>query len=232
MARAIRDPALRARLTPSYVPGCKRILISDDWYPALARPNVELIADEAAGLTEDALVLASGRRLEVDAVVYGTGFRVHDHLAGLEVRGRDGASLGALWRERAEAYLGTAVAGFPNLFVVSGPNTGLGHSSVVLMFEAQARWIRDAVRLLRERGLATIEVRPEVQAAYAAWLDRRLRGTVWSTGCKSWYLDPRGRNTALWPGSATSFRARLARLRPEDFHLLPAAAPAVHAGAA
>jgi cation diffusion facilitator CzcD-associated flavoprotein CzcO len=232
MARAIRDPALRARLTPSYVPGCKRILLSDDWYPALAEPNVEVIADEAAGLTEDALVLASGRRLEVDAVVYGTGFRVHDHLAGLEVLGRGGASLGALWREKASAYLGTVVAGFPNLFVMSGPNTGLGHSSVVLMFEAQARWIRDAVRLLLERGLATIDVRPEVQATYDAWLGRRLRGTVWSTGCRSWYLDPRGRNTALWPGSATSFRARLVRFRPEDFHLLPAPAPAVRAGAA
>ncbi len=222
LARSIPDPVLRERLTPRYTPGCKRILLSDDYYPALAQPNVELVAEPVAGVDERGLALEGGRRLEVDAIVYGTGFRVHDHLGGMAVVGRGGARLAARWAEGAEAYLGTAVAGFPNLFLMTGPNTGLGHNSMIVMIEGQARYAVRAIRLLRERRLASVEVRPEAQAAYNAWLRRRLPRSVWSSGCRSWYHDERGRNTTLWPGSAAGFRARTALLRSGDFDLRPA----------
>jgi cation diffusion facilitator CzcD-associated flavoprotein CzcO len=225
MARTIRDPRLRRLLTPGYTPGCKRILLSDDYYPAIAQPNVEVIAQEIAGAGERSVELASGRALDVDAIIYGTGFRVHDYLGGLPVTGRGGARLAAVWRGGAEAYLGTVVAGFPNLFLMTGPNTGLGHNSMVVMIEGQARYVAQAIRLLRQRRLAAMEVRPEVQSAYNAWLKRKIAPAVWSSGCRSWYLDDRGRNTTLWPSFATSFRTRTARLRAEDFQLRRRVAP-------
>jgi cation diffusion facilitator CzcD-associated flavoprotein CzcO len=221
IARSIHDPALRRLLTPRYTPGCKRILLSDDYYPALARPNVEVIGSELVGVSEHAITLADGRALEVDAIIYGTGFAVHDPLGGMAITGRDGASLASAWEDGAEAYLGTTVAGFPNLFVMTGPNTGLGHNSMIVMIEGQARYVRAAICALRDRGLASLEPRRDVQAGYNAWLARRHRRTVWSSGCTSWYLDARGKNTTLWPGFATAFRARMARLRLRDFELRP-----------
>jgi cation diffusion facilitator CzcD-associated flavoprotein CzcO len=219
IARSIRDPALRRLLTPRYRPGCKRILLSNDYYPALAQPNVEVIGEDIVEVSERAISLSGGRVLEIDAILYGTGFAVHDYLGGMTITGRDGASLASRWADGAEAYLGTTVAGFPNLFVMTGPNTGLGHNSMIVMIEGQARYVREAICLLRDRGLASLEPRRDVQAAYNAWLARRHARTVWSSGCASWYLDARGKNTTLWPGFATAFRARTARLRPGDFEL-------------
>jgi cation diffusion facilitator CzcD-associated flavoprotein CzcO len=222
LAKSIRDPALRERLTPRYRAGCKRILLSDDYYPALAQPNVEVVAERVVEVGERTIRLESGRTLEVDAIVYGTGFRVHDYLGDLRVVGRDGVDLGARWKaDRAEAYLGTMVAGFPNLFMMTGPNTGLGHSSMIVMIEAQARWTARAVRLLRDRDVGAVEVRPEAQAAYNAPLRREADHAVWASGCRSWYLDPRGRNTTLWPGFTATFRARTARLRLPELLLRP-----------
>ncbi len=225
--RSIRDPALRDLLAPRFRAGCKRLLLSNEYYPALAQPNVEVTGEPIEEVTAGGIVLAGGRTIDVDAIIYGTGFDVHDYLAGIDVIGPDGANLGARWKaEGAEAYLGTAVAGFPNLFTMTGPNTGLGHTSLVVMIEAQARYIREAVRVLRDRGgAASIAPRPEAQAAYNAWLRERTASAVWSSGCRSWYLDARGRNTTLWPGSTVGFRARTGRLRAEDHVVLPAAAP-------
>jgi cation diffusion facilitator CzcD-associated flavoprotein CzcO len=220
MERSVADPALRALLTPSYRAGCKRILLSDDYYPALVQPNVEVVAEAVREADERGLVLESGRVLELDAIVYATGFAVHDHLGGLAVTGRDGATLRAAWREGgARAYLGTMVSGFPNLFLMTGPNTGLGHNSMVVMIEGQARWVSRAVRLLRDRALASVEPTPEAERAYADRVRRRNAGAVWSTGCRSWYLDEQGRNTTLWPGTAAAFRLRTARLRLRDLRL-------------
>lgn len=219
--RSIRDPELRRLLTPRYQPGCKRILLSNDYYPALAQPNVEVIGDELVEVSEQAITLAGGRSLEIDAILYGTGFTVQDYLGGMTITGRDGAGLASRWEDGAEAYLGTTVAGFPNLFVMTGPNTGLGHNSMIVMIEGQARYVREAICLLRDRGLASLEPRRDVQTAYNAWLARRHARTVWSSGCTSWYLDARGKNTTLWPGFATAFRARMARLRLDDFELRP-----------
>jgi cation diffusion facilitator CzcD-associated flavoprotein CzcO len=215
--RSIRDPALRDLLTPRYTPGCKRILLSNDYYPALAQPNVEVLGDEVAEVGERSVTLASGRTLEVDAILYGTGFAVHDYLGGMTVTGRDGVRLGDRWKQGAEAYLGTTIAGYPNLFTLTGPNTGLGHNSMVVMIEGQARYVRQALRLLHANPGAAIECRRERQDAFNAWLARRTATTVWASGCRSWYLDERGRNTVLWPGLATAFRARTLRLRLADY---------------
>lgn len=229
IARSIRDPALRRLLTPRYQPGCKRILLSSDYYPALAQPNVEVIGDEIVEVSEHTIELAGKRAgtragtrvLEIDAILYGTGFTVHDYLGGMTITGPGGASLASRWADGAEAYLGTTIAGFPNLFVMTGPNTGLGHNSMLVMIEGQARYVREAICLLRDRGLASLEPRQGAQTAYNAWLARRHARTVWSSGCASWYLDARGKNTTLWPGFATAFRARTARLRLDDFELRP-----------
>lgn len=217
IAKSIRDPELRRLLTPTYRPGCKRILLSNDYYPALAQPNVEVIGEAVREVGPHGITLVDGRSIELDAIVYGTGFTVHDYLGGIRVAGRGGRSLNDEWAHGAEAYLGTTVAGFPNLFTIVGPNTGLGHNSMIVMIEGQARYARRAIERIRDRALAAIEVRPEVQTAYNAWIQRRNARTIWASGCKSWYLDERGRNTTLWPGFASAFRVKTASLRTSDF---------------
>jgi cation diffusion facilitator CzcD-associated flavoprotein CzcO len=209
IARGIADPELRARVTPTHTPGCKRVLLSNDYYPALARANVEVCTDAISEVTDDAIVLADGRRIDVDALVFGTGFRVHDYLGGMKVHGRGGRALQDTWRDGAEAYLGTTVAGFPNLFLMTGPNTGLGHNSMIVMIEGQATFAAKAIE----------EARADVQARYVEWLRGRSAKTVWKSGCMSWYLDRAGRNTTVWPGLASAYRARVSRLREQDFTL-------------
>jgi cation diffusion facilitator CzcD-associated flavoprotein CzcO len=223
MERSVRDPALRAKLSPSYRAGCKRILLSDDYYPAIARPNVEVVTERVREVGPGGLVLSDGRTIDIDALVLATGFEVHEYLGGLAVTGRGGATLRQRWGEGARAWLGMLVPEFPNLFLLNGPNTGLGHNSMIVMIEGQARWAARAIRLLRERGLGSVEVRPEAEAAHHRWIARRAGRAVWATGCRSWYLDAQGRNTTLWPASATAFRARTARLRTSDLLLRPPA---------
>jgi len=206
--RQVRDPELRARLTPSYSLGCKRILPSNEWYPALQEPNVELVTDPIAEIRPRSIVTAAGAEHEIDTIVLGTGFRVTTHPAFDLIHGRDGLSLGEVWRrDGMAAYKGTTVAGFPNLFVMTGPNTGLGHSSMVFMMESQFAYVLDALRTIDARGAAAVEPLPEAQAVYNAKLQAKLSGTVWNTGgCASWYLDARGCNTTLWPGFTWQFR--------------------------
>lgn len=219
LERAISSEELRQRLTPSYTIGCKRMLLSDDYYPALASPNVEVVSERVARGTERGLALDSGRELELDAIVYATGFAVQDPFQQLEVRA-GGQNLGDVWRQNgAQAYLGTTVAGFPNLFLLLGPNTGLGHTSILIMIEGQARYIAQAVELLSQDGVRSIELRRDVQTAFSAWLKDRHASTVWSSGCSSWYLSSAGENTVIWPGLATAFRRRTARLRREDYEI-------------
>jgi hypothetical protein len=161
----------------------------------------------------------------VDAIVLGTGFRIHDHPMYERVRGREGGTLAEAWAGSPQAYLGTTVTGFPNLFFLVGPNTGLGHNSIVFMIESQLEYVFGALHAMRERDAATLEVRPEVQAGYNAELQRRSQGTVWTEGgCASWYLDRNGRNATLWPGFSWSFRQATRRFDPESYVLGPAAA--------
>jgi cation diffusion facilitator CzcD-associated flavoprotein CzcO len=206
----IKDPELRDKLTPVYRLGCKRILPTDEWYPALAQPNVEVVT---AGITEirpHSVVAADGSEREVDTIIFGTGFHVTDVPIADRISGRDGRTLAEVWQGSMQAYKGTTVAGYPNLFFLVGPNTGLGHTSIVFMIESQIGYVLGALRTMRRRGALTVEVREDAQAAYNAELDRMTEGTVWVTGgCKSYYIDRNGHNSALWPTYTWPFRRRL-----------------------
>jgi cation diffusion facilitator CzcD-associated flavoprotein CzcO len=221
LAASVPEGALRAKLTPDYRLGCKRVLLSDDYYRALRRPNVELVTEPVAEVRARSVVTADGRERPVDALVLATGFRAAEAGPPFAVRGRSGSDLGRAWARGPEAYLGAAVAGFPNLFFLVGPNTGLGHSSMVLMIEAQARYVLSCIEMMRAKGLKFVDVRPEVQARYNRALQRRLAGTVWASGCASWYRTSEGKITTLWPGYVWQFRRRTRRFDPADYELAP-----------
>jgi cation diffusion facilitator CzcD-associated flavoprotein CzcO len=216
--RQVADPELRRALTPGYTLGCKRVLLSDDYYPAFSRANVELVTSGISEVREDRIVTSDGVERPVDVIVFGTGFHVTDAMANVTVVGRDGLRIQDAWRDGMEAYLGTTVAGFPNLFLVLGPNTGLGHNSMVFMIEAQTRYVLQCLRMLRESGRAELEVRPPVQSAFNRRIQERLRRAVWSVGgCASWYLDASGTNRTLWPGSSFRYWLRTRRARTADY---------------
>lgn len=214
--KQVADPLLRAKLLPPDHIGCRRILQSDDWYPALQRDNVEVVTSPVTRVLPHGVETADGAVHPADALVLGTGFTATDLLAPMEISAR-GRTLAQAWARGAEAYRGTLVAGFPNLFVLYGPNTNLGHSSIVLMLESQFRFVREVLRLLPVRG--SVEVRPEAQERDNAWLQAKLKGTVFATGCRSWYLTPDGRNTQNWPGSTLRFRLRTRRPRTQDLEV-------------
>lgn len=211
----VADPGLRERLRPGYAPGCKRILASDDWYEALQRPDVA-VADGIVAVEGDEVVAADGTRAAVDAIVLATGYRATELLTPMAVVGRDGALLDDVWREGATAHLGITVHGFPNMFLLYGPNTNLAHSSIILMLESQMAYVRDAVGRLAAGEADSLEVRVDVQARFDREVRRRLRRLVWGTGCNSWYLGDRGRNTLNWPGTTAEYRWRTRRLRREQ----------------
>jgi cation diffusion facilitator CzcD-associated flavoprotein CzcO len=212
----VSDPDLRARLGPDYRFGCKRVLLSSDYYPALTRPNVEVVTSSIKGVRPSGIVTADGTEHKADTIVFGTGFQATEPAVAKLVTGRDGRALSEVWSRGMAAHQGAMVAGFPNLFLVVGPGTGLGHSSMTVVIEAQARYAVDAVRQMRDHDIADVEVLPETQDTYNAWLDDRMRRTVWATGgCTSWYMDNRnGRVTALWPGSLSRFRRLNRRFTP------------------
>jgi cation diffusion facilitator CzcD-associated flavoprotein CzcO len=210
MRKQVKDPALREKLTPDYRIGCKRILPTDEWYPALAQPNVEVVTEGITEIRPHSVVAADGTEREVDTIIFGTGFHVTDVPIADRIEGRDGRTLAETWEGSMRAYKGTTVAGYPNLFFLVGPNTGLGHTSIVFMIESQIAYVLDALRTMRRRGAETLEVREEAQAAYNAELDRMTKGTVWVTGgCTSYYIDRNGHNSALWPTYTWPFRRRL-----------------------
>jgi cation diffusion facilitator CzcD-associated flavoprotein CzcO len=196
----VADPQLRARLQPDFPIGCKRVLISDDYYPALARPNVEVVTAPIARVEPDSVVTADGERRRVDTIIFGTGFESQQLLAPLEIVGRGGQRLADAWRSGPEAYLGMTVAGFPNLFVLYGPNTNLGHNSIVFMIECQVRYALRCVEELAARDRAWLDVRREVVVAYAREVEERMRDSVWEAGCTSWYKNEAGKVTNNWPG--------------------------------
>jgi cation diffusion facilitator CzcD-associated flavoprotein CzcO len=219
LASQVADPDLRAKLTPHYTMGCKRILLSDDFYPAVSQENVEVVTGSIREVCAHSIVTEDGAEREVDTIILATGFHVTDMPAAGYVHGRDGRSLAEAWREDPQAYLGAAVASFPNLFLLIGPNTGLGHTSMVFMIEAQVTYILDCLRLMQRRHARTVEVRPEVQKTFNDRLQQRMRGTVWTSGCSSWYLDAGGRNSALWPGFTWEYWLRTRRFDPADYVL-------------
>lgn len=221
------DPALRAKLTPEYVFGCKRVLLSDDYWASLTADHVTVVTDPIDHVTTDAVVTAGGSRHEVDTLIFGTGFEVTRPPVMHQVTGRGGVPLAHAWQPTMRAYLGTGVPGFPNLFILLGPNTGLGHTSVVLMVEAQLRQVVKALRHLRRSGAAAIEPTGGAQRRFQERVDRAMAGTVWTSGCASWYQDATGRVSTIWPGYVTGFRLRAARFRRGDYTLTPPASTPV-----
>lgn len=201
----VRDEALRAALAPPYAIGCKRVLLSDDFYPALCAPHVKLVTAPVAAITPAGVRTADGAEHAVDVLVYATGFDVVGSVAALDVRGAGGADLRSRLKAGAASYLGLAFADFPNFFMCVGPNTGLGHNSIIAMIECQARFIRACVaRAVAAGPRASLAPRARAQEAWADATQARLRGTVWA-GCNSWYNNQGGKNITMWPGTVTQY---------------------------
>jgi len=217
----VPDPELREKLTPHYTMGCKRILLSDDFYPALTRSNVEVITDRIREVRANSIVTEDGQEHEIDTIICGTGFHVTNAHLPQYIHGRDGRSLADHWHAGSSAYFGTTISGFPNLFLLIGPNTGLGHNSMIFMIESQITYILDCLRTMNRRNLQSIDILPEFQEAFNTEMQQRMRGTVWTSGCKSWYLDTHGHNTTLWPGFTFEFRRRLRHFDPKHYNLIP-----------
>jgi len=216
IANQIPDPQLRAKVTPSYRMGCKRVLLANDYYPALAKPHVDLVTAPVTGITAAGVTTADGAEHRADVIVYGTGFHVTDAFDHADITGAHGRSIAKAWRDGAEAYLGLAVAGFPNLFVLLGPNSGLGHNSMIFMIESQVHYVLKCLDLIDEKGPLTVT--ETAQRKFNADLQRRLAGSVWTAGgCVSWYLDKAGVNRALWPGSTVGYWRRTRRPAASDF---------------
>jgi cation diffusion facilitator CzcD-associated flavoprotein CzcO len=217
----VPDADLRAKLTPDYKPGCKRLLPSNDYYPALSKPNVDVVTEKIIEVRPNAVVTADGVEHEVDTIIFGTGFRVTDNPVMERVRGADGLSLTEQWAEGGmQAYLGTTVDRFPNFFMIAGPNTGIGHTSLVVMLEAQLSYIVDAIETAEAAGAGAVEVRKNVLERFNADLQRKAEKTVWNAGgCASWYLDEHGRNTVLWPDYTFRFVRKTRRFDARSYEL-------------
>jgi cation diffusion facilitator CzcD-associated flavoprotein CzcO len=227
MEKAIADPELRAKLTPDYILGCKRVLLSNTFYRALARPNVDVVAAGLAKVEGSTLVAQDGTSHEVDAVVLATGFRAIDMPIAKHVHGVGGVSLAEAWGSDMRALRGTTIPGFPNLCLVIGPNTGLGHNSLVHVIESQLSYIMDYLATLETTGAAALDAREAAADRWAAGIEHRMRSTVWTTGgCVSWYLNEDGRNPTLWPGGTMSFRRATRRLDLAEYHLVTPRVPA------
>ncbi len=216
LTEAVDDPELRRALVPDYPMGCKRILISNDYYPALTKPHVDLITDPIRSITPGG-VRTARREYEVDVIVYATGFRTSDFLSPMKIVGRDGLELNEAWRDGAEAHLGITVSGFPNLFLLYGPYTNLGHNSIIYMLESQFRYVLGCVEAMRRHGLDWIDVRPDVQDAFTREMRERMRSTVWETGCQSWYMTEDGKVVNNWPGFTFAYRRATRRPDPRHF---------------
>jgi cation diffusion facilitator CzcD-associated flavoprotein CzcO len=221
IAKGIEDPALRKKVTPGYTMGCKRVLISNDYYPALNRPNVDVVTDGVKEVKAHSIVDRAGVEHEVDAIVYGTGFKVTDALEYLDITGVDGRNLAKEWAaEGMRTHKGITVSGYPNLFFLLGPNTALGHNSVVFMIEAQSRYVVDAIELAGSRDAAALDVRPGVQEKFQQDIQDKLVKGVWTQGgCKSWYLDAKGVNRTIWPGFTWRYWLETRKVDPADFEL-------------
>ena len=219
IAKGIKDPALREKVTPYFALGCKRVLRANDYYPALAADNTELVTDRIAKVTGSAIVTEDGVERETDVLVVATGFWTTELPITEIISGRTGRTLAERWRASGmAAYKGTTVPEFPNLFMIVGPNTGQGHTSVIFTIESQVAYVRDAIRTMRRERLTALEPTEEVTASWNRSLQKRMARTVWTTGgCNSWYLDSHGRNTTLWPRTTADFRRRLASFDVEAY---------------
>ncbi|MEM8861634.1 MAG: NAD(P)/FAD-dependent oxidoreductase [Chloroflexota bacterium] len=216
----ISDPELRQRVTPNYTIGCKRVLVSDDYYPALNRQNVELVTSPIQEIQPNCIIDADGNKRPTDIIILGTGFVASEFLTDMQVIGRGGRKLFDEWNSTGgpEAYAGIQVSGYPNLFFLLGPNTGLGHNSVVHIIESNYNYIFDYMRMVQEKNVPFLDIDPAAQADFNSDLQDKLDKTVWqSGGCTSWYQTDAGRNTTLWPGSTVAYRRLTRRVNQEAF---------------
>ena len=231
MAKQIDDPVLRAKLTPTYRAGCKRILMSNHYFKALNEPNADVVTDAIVEIVPEGVVTVDGDGTrtvhEVDTIIWGTGFKINEQPIADRTLGTDGRTLAEHWATTGmQALHGTTVVGFPNLFFLVGPNTGLGHSSIIYIIESQVEYLLDALRTMRARGIAAVEPKPEAQQAFNADVQRDLEGTVWNAGgCASWYRDAHGRNTTLWPTFTFLFRRMVRRFPVEAYDTRPVRTP-------
>ena len=211
----VKDPVLRAKLTPDYPAGCKRVLFTNKYLPAMTKPNVDLVTEDITEITATGVRTADGVEHQADVLIYGTGFKATEFLAPLSIKGVDGQDLHETWDDGARAYLGMTVPGFPNMFVMYGPNTNLGFGSIITMLEPQAAYIRQAVQLLAAGG-GPLEVKPDIEQTYDTEVQGRLDGSVW-TRCSSWYRTASGRISTNWVGSVKEYKERVKTLNPADF---------------
>lgn len=217
LKRQVKNAALHEALTPKYAMGCKRTLVSDDYYPAFNRENVTLEASAVQEVTATGVKTPDGREVPCDAIVWCTGFDIGKPLTRMKVTGRAGKDLAKdAWKNGVEAWRGTLVSGFPNLYILMGPNTGLGHNSMVYMIESQIHFVMEHLRALDDAKATAVEVKAEAQQSFNAALQAKLPGTVWASGCTSWYLDENGRNSFLWPGATYAYRRITRAVSPED----------------
>lgn len=225
LQKQVVDPALRKVLTPSYSIGCKRILLSDDYFPALCRKNCEVVPSPVRRIKGRTIVAEDGTEAEVDTLILCTGFVVSEmyEVMDMEISGRDGQSLRDTWRNQGmQGYRGCNISGFPNLFFYLGPNTGLGHNSMVHVMESQSNYLSDYMKILRSKNYTEyIDVKSEVQRAFNQKIQQRMKKTKWMTGCSSWYLNSKGENHVLWPGSTFKYRRITRRLNPNDYWFEP-----------
>jgi cation diffusion facilitator CzcD-associated flavoprotein CzcO len=227
IAKQVPDPELRVKVTPDYTIGCKRILPSNHWYPALMRDNVELVTDGIAEIRPNGYVTTDGTLHEVDTIIFATGFYVTDIPLANIVTGASGEKLSDVWDRSPQAYRGTAIAGFPNLFLLVGPNVGLGHNSIVFMIEAQLNYVLGALDAMKQRGAGRVEVRRDAQEAYNDHLQAKMGQTVWNSGgCASWYIDAQGKNTTIWPDFTFRFWQQTREFDAAAYELAPASARA------
>jgi cation diffusion facilitator CzcD-associated flavoprotein CzcO len=236
LAKQVRDPDLRAKLTPTYTPGCKRLLQSNDYYPALQRPNVDVVTEKIIQVVPNGIVTADGVLHEVDTIIFGTGFRITDNPMAEKVVGADSTTLKQHWAESGvgmSAFCGTTIPGFPNFFMLAGPNTGIGHTSLVVMIEAQVAHVTGALAAMEARRATVVDVRPDVAERWSREIQAKAAPTVWNSGgCSSWYLDEAGRNTTLWPDYTFRFIRRARQFDPDDYRITgsristPATSPA------
>lgn len=222
----VEDPALQEKVIPRYAMGCKRILMSNDYYQALVKDHVEVITDSITAVNATGIETVDGRHREVDVIVFCTGFYAAENILQYEIIGRDGISMAEEWADGAEAYLGTTVKHFPNFFTLVGPNTGLGHNSMIYIIESQVHYIMQALKYVRNHQVKSLCVKPEVQEAYNKEIQARLKKSIWNAGCQSWYLTKDGKNTTLWPGFTFEYRARTRRFDPDDYALVNLDLPA------
>jgi cation diffusion facilitator CzcD-associated flavoprotein CzcO len=220
--REVSDPATRKMLTPDYKLGCKRVLLSDDYYPTFNSPHVRLVTEPISGIAERGIRTRDGRTHACDVIILATGFIVADSDGYLRVVGRDGRVLTDEWsRNGSEAFLGMNVSGFPNLALLLGPNSGLGHSSALHVMESQMRYILQYLAALDKAGEGSfLDVLPEVQKVYTVDLQKRLKKTVWASGCRSWYLNREGRNTTIYPGLTHEYRRVTANFQRANYTLV------------